>query len=324
MQKTEAGFPVAMVGFGTVGLGWTACYLAKGYAVRAFDTAPGTIAGAKDFLQDTWPALREIGIASDADIPFKQLQVFDSLAETVRGAAIIHENGPENADIKRGMLAEIEKHADKDAIIASSSGGLPPTLLQTEMKHPGRFVIAHPFNPPHLVPLVEVLGGQTTESSTVEKMMVHLRSIGKHPIKLDREMPAYLTNRLQFALLREAVHCLAECVASVESIEDAVRYGLAPRWMTMGALTTLTLAGGPGGMARVVDSFSEAIQSWWDALGTPRLDDTIKSRLLAAAGEIAQGKDLQQMIVARDKGLVEALRALAAIDRRAATSRGPS
>lgn len=251
---------VALLGFGNVGLGWAANYLAKGFEVRAFDPAANEVRAAK-FLRAAWPSLKALGLTELSEYPAHRLLIVGTSADAVRDACFIHENGPEDVAVKRAILSEVEDAADAGAIIASSSGGLPPSTLQSEMRRPERFLIAHPFNPPHLVPLVEVLGGDRTAAGTIETTMAHLRKLGKRPIKLDREMPGYLTNRLQFALLREAVHCLVEGVASAKSIEDAVQYGLAPRWMVMGSLTTLMLAGGPGGMRRVLESFSGAIDA---------------------------------------------------------------
>ncbi len=309
----EEPMRIALLGFGTVGLGWAANYLAKGCTVQAFDPAANAKERAAAFLDATWPALRALGLTQTERFPADRLHVVDTPAAAVQGAAVIHENGPENVAMKRAIYAEAEAAATPDAILASSSGGLPPSTLQAEMHRPERFVIAHPFNPPHLVPLVEVLGGDKTSPETVERTIAHLRALGKHPIKLQREAVGYLTNRLQFALVREAVHCLAEGIASAESIEDAVRFGLAPRWLGMGSLLTLTLAGGSGGMQRVLDSFSGAIENWWDALGSPRMTPDVKEKLLEAAGEITQGRDLDQLIALRDENLVDTLRTLAAL-----------
>lgn len=297
---------VALLGLGTVGLGWAANYLAKGFAVRAFDPAASTN-GASESLASVWPSLKALGLTDATEFPAHQLTITETSAQAVRSASFIHENGPESIEIKRGIFAEAENAADPDAIIASSSGGLLPSVLQSEMRHPERFVIAHPFNPAHLVPLVEVLGGDKTDGEVVEKVISHLRRLGKHPIKLQREMPGYLTNRLQFALLREAINCLVEGVASAASIEDSVKCGLAPRWMVMGSLTTLTLAGGEGGMQRMLESFSGAIDGWWQALGSPRMTPEVKAALLRAENELTQGHEIRELASLRDENLVTIL-----------------
>lgn len=309
----EESMRIALLGFGTVGLGWAANYLAKGYTVYAFDPAANAKEHAATFLDATWPALRALGLTQTERYPVDRLRVVDTPAAAVKGAAVVHENGPENVATKRAMYAEAETAAPPDAIIASSSGGLPPSTLQAEMRRPERFVIAHPFNPPHLVPLVEVLGGEKTAPETVERTIAHLRHLGKHPIKLQREAIGYLTNRLQFALVREAVHCLVEGIASAKSIEEALRFGLAPRWLGMGSLLTLTLSGGNGGMQRVLDSFAGAIENWWEALGSPKLTPDVKTKLLEAAGDLTQGNDLEELIALRDENLVDILRTLSAL-----------
>lgn len=308
-QKT-----IALIGLGTVGLGWAATYLAKGYQVRAYDPAKEAEARASEFLQSAWPSLVSLGLAKPGTLPIDQLTMVSHPDEAVQGAAIVHENGPESVETKQNIFAGIEAHAADDAIVASSSGGLPPSALQAKMRRPERMLIAHPFNPPHLVPLVEVIGGQATSPETVERMLVHLRSLGKHPIRVDKEMPGYLTNRLQFALVREAVHCLVEGIAPLESIEDALRYGLAPRWLAMGSLTTLTLAGGQGGMGRMLESFAGAIDGWWDALGTPHMTSEVKEALVAAAAKIVAERGIDALTRQRDEALVPILQTLSSID----------
>ena len=314
-SATKLADNVALLGLGTVGLGWAANYLAKGYSVRAFDPTPDTATKADQFLSAAWPSLRALGLSDLREYPAHLLTIVNTSEDAVRTASFIHENGPEDAALKRSIYAEAEAAALPDAIIASSSGGLPPTPLQAEMLHPERFLIAHPFNPSHIVPLVEVLAGERTAPQTIDRMLVHLKSLGKHPIKLDREMPGYLTNRLQFALLREAINCLVEGVANAESIEDAVTYGLAPRWMVMGSLTTLTLAGGDGGMQRVLDSFSIAIEGWWKALGTPTMTVEVKDKLLAAAENLTAGRTLAEIAQTRDRNLVSILQSASKLER---------
>jgi carnitine 3-dehydrogenase len=306
---------VGLVGLGTVGLGWAANYLAKGFDVVATDVSPHVEAGAHTFLRDAWPSLVALNLTSVEHYPAHRLTIVPSINDAVCEAHIVHENTPEQLDLKWQVLADIEAAAAPGAIIASSSGGIPPSPLQKQMRNPERFVIVHPFNPPHLIPLVEVLGGEKTDPSAIDWVMIFMRKIGKHPIRLNREMTGYLTNRLQFALLREAINCLAEGVASPQSIEDAVRYGLAPRWLVMGSLTTLTLAGGPKGMQQVLDNFSGAIDSWWADLGKPLMTPEIKKSLLVAAEEITEGRTIADWISWRDENLVTTIKTLNEIDR---------
>jgi carnitine 3-dehydrogenase len=306
---------VALIGLGTVGLGWAANYLAKGFCVRAADPAPNAASDADRFLRGAWPSLIALGLTSNPTYPAGRMKIVQRVADALAGAQIVHENAPEDVDLKRKVLSEIEDAIEPAVIIASSSGGIRPSLLQTRLRHPSRFLITHPFNPPHLVPLVEVLGGEQTSLETIDWMMDFMRALGKHPIRIEKERTAYLTNRLQFALVREAVNCLTEGVASAQSIEDAVRYGLAPRWMVMGSLMTLNVAGGPGGMQNVLEKFSGAIESWWDDLGQPRMTADVKAKLLGAAVAIAAGRDVSDWISWRDKNLVRVLMTTADIDR---------
>jgi carnitine 3-dehydrogenase len=299
-----------LIGLGAVGSGWAATYLALGYSVLAFDPAADAEEKARDFLAQSWGALRDLGLTELATPPFERLRV-DTLEAVSVGADIIHENAPERLELKRETLAAVERAARANVLICSSSGGLPPSSIQLGLQSPWRMLVAHPFNPPHLIPLVEVIGGKATAQSSVDWAMAFLRRLKKHPIRIDREKTAYLTNRLQFALLREAVHCLAEGIASAEAIEDAVTYGLGPRWAVMGSLATLTLAGGPGGMARTMQSFAPAIESWWDDLGAPRLTAAVQQRLIDAAAEIVDGRRLPDMIAERDRRLVALFKALA-------------
>lgn len=306
---------VGLVGLGTVGLGWAASYLAKGFDVVATDVSPHVEAGAHSFLSRAWSSLVALNVTSVENCPTHRLTIVPSIHDAVREAHIVHENTPERLDLKRQIFSDIEAAAAPSVIIASSSGGIPPSPLQSQMRNPERFVIVHPFNPSHLIPLVEVLGGEKTDPNAIDWVMTLMRKIGKHPIRLNREMTGYLTNRLQFALLREAINCLAEGVASPRSIEDAVRYGLAPRWLVMGSLTTLTLAGGPKGMQQVLDNFSGAIDSWWADLGKPQMTPEIKKSLLTAAEEITEGRTVADWISWRDENLVTAIKTLNEIDR---------
>jgi carnitine 3-dehydrogenase len=173
------------------------------------------------------------------------------------------------------------------------------------MRHPGRLVVCHPFNPPHLVPLVEIVGGEKTAPEVVDWALRFFRALGKQPIRVDKEVTAFLTNRLQFALLREAAHCVAEGIASPQAIEDAMRYGLGPRWAVMGALTTFTLAGGPGGMRHTL-SIAPELQKWMDALGSAKLTSPdVQAALIRAADEITAGKPISEWIAWRNEKLVD-------------------
>ncbi len=301
---------IGLVGTGSVGSGWAAIYLARGLEVIACDPAPDAEARLRSFIADTWDALQRIGFATEHTVPTDKLTFAASAGAVAARADFVQENAPENLALKQKVYAEIEDTVPADRVIASSTGGIPPTQLQARMRHPERLVVCHPFNPPHLVPLIEIIGGEKTAPEVVDWALRFFTALGKKPIRVDKEVTAFLTNRLQFALLREAVHCVAEGIASPQAIEDAMRYGLGPRWAVMGALTTFTLAGGEGGMPHVLKIAPE-LQKWMDAGGTPQLTDPeVQTKLIAAAEAITRGRSLSDLIAWRNERLVDLLRAV--------------
>ena len=298
---------IGLIGTGSVGCGWAAIYVARGYKVVASDPAPDAEKRVHAFIADSWDALRKLGIATTERPPQDSVSFVASHGEVAKIADLVHENAPENIPLKQAVYEQIEAHASSELVIASSTGGIPPTQLQAKMRHPERLVVCHPFNPPHLVPLVEVIGGEKTAPDVVEWALRFMRTLGKQPIRIDKEVTAFLTNRLQFALLREAAHCVAEGIASPQAVEDAMRYGLGPRWAVMGALTSFTLAGGPGGMPHVL-TIAPELQKWIDALGSPKLTSPeIQAALITAAEQITAGKPISEWIAWRNEKLVDVI-----------------
>lgn len=296
---------IAVLGTGSVGASWTSLFLARGYHVLAHDAAPDAEARARAFVANAWPALRSLGIAHDEQPPLDRLRFVASIAEAARAADLIQENVPEKPELKARVLGEADAAASADKLILSSTGGIPPTTLQALCRHPERVVVMHPFNPAHLMPLVEVVGGEHTANAAIEWTLGFARHLGKQPIRLNVELTGHMTNRLQFALVREAVACLLEGVASARDIDAALRYGLAPRWMLMGSLMTLHLAGGPGGMQGILDHAGKAIEQWWTPRSTPQLTPEVVAQLVAAAREVADGGSIEQWVRWRDAQLVE-------------------
>lgn len=305
MLPLERPRRIGLIGTGSVGCGWAAIYLARGHAVIASDPAPDAEPRARAFIADSWEALRRLGIAQAERVPDEGLAFMRTPGEVASTAELIHENAPENLALKQAVYEEIEAQAAPSLVIASSTGGIPPTQLQARMRHPERLIVVHPFNPPHLVPLVEIVGGERTAPEAVEWALRFFRALGKQPIRVEKEVTGFLTNRLQFALLREAVHCVAQGIASPQAIEDAMRYGLGPRWAVMGALTTLTLAGGPGGMRHTL-SIAPELQKWMDALGAPKLTSPqVQAALIEASDAITAGKPVSEWIAWRNDKLVD-------------------
>ena len=306
----EAVKNIGVVGTGSVGAAWVAIYLARGLTVRASDPGADAETRLRTFVTAAWPALVKIGIAPTQTIPWDSLSFVASAEAASQGADLVQECVPEDLDMKRKVFAEIESGAPSHAVIASSTGGIPASAMQQDMTLPGRLVVGHPFNPPHLIPLVEIVGGEKTDPAALDWAVAFYRSIGKRPILLKREMVGHMANRLQFALLREAVHCLSEGIAGAQEIDDAVRYGLGLRWALMGGLMTFTLAGGPGGMPDTLGRFGAATEKWWDALGNPRLTPETRAAMIAGAEELADGKPLTDWIAWRDENLVALLQVL--------------
>ncbi|SEA86972.1 3-hydroxyacyl-CoA dehydrogenase NAD-binding domain-containing protein [Variovorax sp. YR216] len=306
---------VAVIGTGSVGASWAALFLAHDIAVVAHDPSPNAEAVARSFIADAWPALVELGVANAPVPPLQKLSFVDSPAAAARVADLVQENIPEKPELKAKVLAEIDAASPPDKIILSSTGGIPPSQLQASCEHPERFVVVHPFNPSHLIPLVEVVGGRETAPEVVEWAIDFSRYVGKQPIRLNVEASGHMTNRLQFALVREAVHCFLEGIASAKDIDAAVKYGLGPRWTLMGSLLTLHLAGGPGGMKGILDHAGKAIEEWWTPLGQPKLTAEVKARLVAAGNEVSDGQPISDWVGWRDQQLVDVVRLQAAAEK---------
>lgn len=310
MLPQEQPKRIGLVGTGSVGSGWAAIYIARGYEVIACDPAPDAEVRLRTFIADTWDAMQRIGFATEKRVPEDRLSFAANAGKVAAAADFVQENAPENLALKQQVYAEIEDAVPPTLVIGSSTGGIPPTQLQAKMRHPERLIVCHPFNPPHLMPLIEIIGGEKTAPEVVDWALRFFTALGKKPIRVDKEVTAFLTNRLQFALLRETVHCVAEGIASPQAIEDAMRYGLGPRWAVMGALTTLTLAGGEGGMPHVLKIAPE-LQKWMDACGTPKVTDPeVQKKLIAAAEDITKGRPLPDLIAWRNERLVDLLRAV--------------
>lgn len=294
---------VGVIGTGAVGASWIALFLAHGKRVLAHDPAAGAEAAARAFVTGAWPSLMALLGTPQRAAPLEQLVFLESIEAVASRAQVIQENSPERPALKASIIAAIDATASPEKIILSSTGGISPSELQKDCHHPERFVVMHPFNPAHLIPLVEVVGGAATAPAVIAWAMAFARFCGKHPIQLLREANGHLTNRLQFALLREAVHCLAEGIASPTDIDDAVRYGLGPRWALMGGLLTMHLAGGAGGMQGILDHAGPAIEGWWSSLGQPHLDEATRAKLLLAAQEVANGHSIAEWVEWRDRNL---------------------
>jgi carnitine 3-dehydrogenase len=299
---TGSSAPIAVIGAGTIGVSWAAYFLARGYDVNVTDPfrSPAAIRHA---IGDLWPQLERIGLSPGASL--ERVRVVADPSAAVDGAGFVQENGPEDEALKIELFARLDAAAPVETVIASSSSGLLMSRIQSACKHPERCVIGHPFNPPHLMPLVEVVGGEKTSAETIADALTFYRSIGKHPIHIRKEMRGHIANRLQAALWREAVHLLDNDVASVADIDAAVAFGPGLRWAFMGPSLTFHLAGGDGGMRHFLEHLGGPVQSWWDDLGTPSLTPEIRQKLVAGVTAETEGRSIAGIAHERDRFLVE-------------------
>lgn len=261
---------VAIVGTGVIGTSWAAHFLARGARVVATDPAPGAEARLRVAIDQIWPSLERIGIAADASR--NRLEFSTQLEACVAEADFVQENAPENRERKQHLMQVIDAATAPGVIVASSSSGLLPTDLQALCRQdPGRILVGHPFHPPHLMPLVEVVGGRATGEATIERTLDFYRSVGKHPIHIRKELPGHVANRLQAALWREAFSLVEQGAATVADIDDAIRHGPGLRWAILGPFLTLHLTGGKGGMDEILKKMGPAVEEWWAGFRTPRL-----------------------------------------------------
>jgi 3-hydroxyacyl-CoA dehydrogenase len=296
---------VAVLGAGTIGASWTALFLAHGLRVAVQDPNPAAEAYVHRYIADAWPTLQRLGMAADAAPD--RWTFHASPIDAVRDAAFIQENAPERLAIKRALYAEIDAAMPADAILASSSSGLMMSDLQPGLASAPRMAIGHPFNPPHLIPLVEVVGGKDTDPATIAWCIDFYRHIGKRPIHIRKEAPGHLANRLQAALWREAINAVVTGLASVEDVDTAISAGPGLRWAAMGPHMTFHLGGGEGGMTHMLAQFRPAFEAWWKTMGTPDLTDDVCRQLIAGVAAEANGRDMATLVRDRDEILLPLL-----------------
>jgi carnitine 3-dehydrogenase len=301
------------VGAGVIGGGWVAYFLARGFEVRAWDPAPDADERLRAIVTAAWPALTELGLASDASVD--RLTVTPDLASAVRDADFVQESAPENLDLKRALLADIDAATPEHVVIASSTSGYGMTEMALDATAPHRLVVAHPFNPPYLIPLVEVVGGQKTSADVVAWTSDFFRHIGKSVITIEREVPGFIGNRLQEALWREALHMVANGEATVEQIDASITEGPGLRWAFHGPMLTFHLAGGPGGMSHMLDHFGPSLKAPWTRLEAPELTRGLRDSVVAGAEGEAGGRTIADLVRDRDRKLVDVLRALGKVPR---------
>lgn len=302
---------VACIGMGVIGCGWTAHFLGQGYAVRVWDPVEGVKERLNSFLDLAWPAMTDLGLSEGADR--NNFVVCETVAEAVEGALLVQESAPERLDLKVELLSELDKSCSSEVVIVSSTSGyLVSDMIVNCKDAPERVVVGHPFNPVYLLPLVEVVGGPKTSKEILEKAQNIYESTGKIVLKLDKEVDGFISDRLQEAMWREALHMVANGEATVEQLDLAITAGPGLRWALMGPMLTFHLAGGEGGMAHMLDHFGPSLKSPWTRLEAPELTQELRDAVVEGCEDEANGRSVAALVNERDKGLIAIIKALRA------------
>ena len=309
---------IAIVGTGVIGASWAAQYLACGFDVVATDPAPNAEANLRKYVDEAWPSLTNIGLSPGASRD--RLSFTTNMKEALSQADFVQENGPERVDFKIKLFADMDDATPVDSIIASSSSGITPSVMQTNAKHAERILIGHPFNPPHLIPLVEVVGGTKTSPEAIQQAIAFYASIGKKPIKLNKELPGHVGNRLQAALYKEIMYLIQDGVLSVSDADDAVSYGPGLRWGVMGPSLQWHLGGGAGGIKHFVEHLMPGLFEMIKTLKTPEMNDQIKQTIIDGVLAIAGNRSVEQLAQAENEELLGLLKIRAGAGRSSETA----
>ncbi|WP_377271615.1 3-hydroxyacyl-CoA dehydrogenase NAD-binding domain-containing protein [Peterkaempfera sp. SMS 1(5)a] len=297
---------VAIVGTGTIGASWATHYLARGFDVTATDPGPGAEDALRSYVDAAWDAAATLGAEPGASPD--RLRFTTDMRQAVAGADFVQENAPERPELKVKLFADIDDATPPpDSIIASSSSGITMSVIQAECRHPERTLIGHPFNPPHIIPLVEVVGGTRTAPETIRDALSFYAAIGKKPIHLKKELPGHVANRIQAALYREVVHLIKEGVLDVADSDDAVSWGPGLRWGVMGPSLLWHLGGGEGGIQHFMDTLMPRLIGMWEELGTPELTPDLKEKIVDGVLEEADGHSVDELAAQRDAMLLSLL-----------------
>jgi 3-hydroxyacyl-CoA dehydrogenase len=292
-----------VIGTGVIGASWTALFLSKGLDVVATDIAPDAEASLRRFIDVAWPALKRLGLAPNASQ--SRLTFKADFVTAVKGADLVQENGPERIEFKRKLYGQLDGLLPPDVIIASSSSGLTMSEIQIACpSHPERCLIGHPFNPPHLIPLVEIVGGAKTSEDTIQRASDFYTALGKRTIRLHKEVPGHVANRLQAALAREVYHLVAEGVVSVADVDAALCWGPGLRWGIMGQVLLNHLGGGQGGIEHFFQQFTAPITAWWKVLGSPQLTPELQQKLIDGVRAEAGSHSIDGLAAERDEVLL--------------------
>ena len=298
---------IAVVGTGVIGASWAAQFLARGFDVIATDPAPKAEENLRKYVDGAWSSLNAMGLMPGASRD--RLSFTLDMKKALAGADLVQENGPERPDFKIKLFAEMDAATPPDSLIASSSSGITMSVMQSACKHPERCVIGHPFNPPHMIPLVEVVAGAKTSPETVQRAISFYTSLGKKPIHLRKEVVGHVANRLQAALYREVVYLIEQGVLDVADADTAVCQGPGLRWGVMGPNMLFHLGGGQGGIQHFMDHLSGPVSIWWKDLGQlTEFSPEVKQTIIDGVLKEANGRSVDQLGQTRDEVLLGLLK----------------
>src|SRR3954470_8098514 len=297
---------IAIVGTGVIGASWAAQYLARGFDVIATDPAPNAESNLRNYIDEAWKDLTTIGLSKGASRD--RLTFTTDMKKALSQADFVQENGPERPDFKMKLFADMDDAAPVDSLIASSSSGITPSVMQSKCKHPERVLVGHPFNPPHIIPLVEVVGGSKTSPQAIKQAMAFYASIGKKPIQLGKELPGHVGNRLQAALYREMLYLIEQGVLSVDDTDVAVSYGPGLRWGVMGQSMQWHLGGGAGGINHFMDHLMDPLAGMMKVLGTPNITPALKQTVIDGVAREAAGRSVEELAHDENEVLIGLLR----------------
>ena len=301
----------ACLGGGVIGASWAALFLASGRSVAIYDPAPTAEKSVRDYVEKAWPTLTELNLTENGDPD--AITFHKTAAAAVENVEFVQENLPERLALKQATYAEIEPSLSEGVIFSSSTSGLTLEALQDGWQDPSPLILGHPFNPPHLIPLVELTANARTRPGLLDAAEAFYQDVGKVTIRIKKGLPGHVANRLQAAVWREAVHMAVEGVASVEDIDKAMWAGPGLRWAAMGPTALFHLGAGDGGLQAFCDHFRDTFNGWWDGLGDPHLDDGVIAQLVEGMAEQARGRSTQEMSAERDALLIAMQKATAGL-----------
>jgi len=292
---------VAIIGGGLIGMGWASLFLARGREVSVVDPRPESEAALKDFTEEAWPRLGQLGLTTCA---LHQAGFFSAIRD-LANIDFVQESGPDRIDIKRQIVKELEDVIAADVIISSSSSSLTASAIQSGANHPERVLVGHPMNPPHMVPMVELVAGEQTSEQTMTRAEAIYKAMERVTVRVQKEVVGHLANRLTSALYREAVHIVAEGIASVADVDKAITYGPGMRWALMGPHLTYHMGGGTSGYRGYLDHLGPTQEARWQEHGTPSLTEQLKADLVAGMEEELKMQESSTLSARRDEALVD-------------------